>query len=155
MSERESPLASWDFRMNEDELKPDDIIDNLKGIAKHYVFQLEEGDGGYRHYQGRISLIKKRRKAEKHILLKLFKYPPNYLEPTVGEEFRKGEAFYQLKEDTRIDGPWKDTDEVKILTRQLEMFKVMDYRPYQADLLKMATIFDMRKIDLIYDPYRS
>ena len=153
MSDREGhQLACWDFRMNEDALKPEDIIDNLAGIAKHYVFQLEEGDGGYRHYQGRISLIKKRRKAEKHILLKLFKYPPNYLEPTVNEEFRKGEAFYMLKEDTRIDGPWKDTDEVKVLTRQLQLFKVMDYRPYQADLLKMATIFDMRKIDLIYDP---
>jgi hypothetical protein len=28
----------------------------------------------------------------------------------------------------------------------------MDYRPYQASLLQMATQFDMRKIDLIYDP---
>jgi hypothetical protein len=148
----ESPLASWDFRMNEDELKSDDIIENLKGIAKHYVFQLEEADGGYRHYQGRISLIKRRRKAEKHLLLKLFKYPPNYLEPTTSEECRKGEAFYCLKEDTRIEGPWKDTDVIKTLTRQLRMFKDWEFRPYQADLVKMAGIFDMRKIDLIYDP---
>lgn len=145
-------LAGWDFRYTAEGLTKDDIIGQLKGIAKQYVFQLEQGDGGYIHYQGRISLIKKRRQAERHILLKLFKNPPNYLQPTSNPEYYKGDAFYVMKEDTRIDGPWKDTDEVKELTRQLKEFAVMDYRPYQESLLKMATMFDMRKIDLIYDP---
>jgi hypothetical protein len=145
-------LSTWDFRQNAEGLTYTDIIKNLEGIAKHYVFQLEEGDGGYRHYQGRISLIKKRRITERHLLLKLFKKPPQYLQPTVNAEHYKGEAFYCLKEDTRIEGPWKDTDIVKVLTKQLQLFTVMDYRPYQESLLKMATVFDMRKIDLIYDP---
>lgn len=149
---RPSALATWDFRMNENGLTKDDIIANLKGIAKHYVFQLEKGDSGYVHYQGRISLIKKRRKNEKHLLLGLFKYPPQYLEPTCNPEHYKGEAFYMLKEDTKLAGAWKDTDEVFVLTRQLQQFAVMDYRPYQESLLKMATQFDMRKIDLIHDP---
>ncbi len=145
-------LAGWDFRYTAEGLTKDDIIEQLKGIAKHYVFQLEQGDSGYLHYQGRISLIKRRRHAERHILLKLFKSPPQFLQPTSNPEHYKGDAFYVMKEDTRIDGPWKDTDEVKELTRQLREFAVMDYRPYQESLVKMATIFDMRKIDLIYDP---
>ena len=145
-------LAGWDFRYTAEGLTKDDIIGELKGIAKQYVFQLEQGDSGYLHYQGRISLIKKRRLVERHILLKLFKTPPNYLQPTSQPEHYKGDAFYLMKEDTRVDGCWKDTDEVKELTRQLKEFAVMDYRPYQEALLKMATIFDMRKIDLIYDP---
>jgi hypothetical protein len=145
-------LATWDFRQSAEGLTHNDIIKNLEGIAKHYVFQLEEGDGGYRHYQGRLSLIKRRRMTERHLLLKLFKDPPQYLQPTVNAEHYKGDAFYCLKEDTRIEGPWKDTDEVKILTRQMRLFADMKFRPYQESLLKMATIFDMRKIDLIYDP---
>jgi hypothetical protein len=145
-------LATWDFRYNAEGMKPDDIIANLKDIAKHYVFQLEEGDSGYLHYQGRLSLIKKRRITERHILLKLFKNPPQYLQPTLNSEHFRGDAFYVIKEDTRVNGPWKDTDVVRVMTRQLKEFAVMDYRPYQASLLQMATQFDMRKIDLIYDP---
>lgn len=155
-TQTDNALAVWDVRWNAKGIEKDDIIKELEGVAKKYVFQLEEGDGGYRHYQGRISLIKKRRHKEKHLLLKLFKkHPPQYLEPTCNEEaggFNSGDSFYCMKEDTRVAGPWKDTDEVKVLTKQMQLFEVMDYRPYQESLLKMATIFDMRKIDLIYDP---
>ena len=151
-TQMDSQLMVWDFRSNAEGVTPEEMIDNLKGISKKYVFQLEKADSGYLHYQGRISLIKKRRHSEKHLLLKLFKIPPNYLEPTTNPEYRTGDAFYMMKEDTRVNGPWKDTDIVKTLTRQLKEFAVMDYRPYQESLVKMATTFDMRKIDLIYDP---
>ena len=149
-----SALASWDIRYNENTFENEnDLIDTLKGVAKKYVIQLEEGDSGYKHYQGRISLIKRRRFSEKHLLLKLFKdKPPNYLEPTVEEEFRSGDAFYMLKEDTRIAGPWTDKDEVIPLTVQMKIFNGFTLRPYQASLKEMALHFDMRKIDLIYDP---
>lgn len=149
-----SSLAVWDFRWNADTFKDDgEVKALLKGVAKHYVFQLEQGDTGYKHYQGRMSLIKKRRKGEKHIVLKLFKEtPPNYLEPTSKEEFTSGDAFYQQKEDTRIDGPWTDKDEVKVETQQLAIFKSLELRPYQSQLKQMASTFDMRKIDLIFDP---
>lgn len=55
--------AGYDFRYSADvsgnRVSHETIISRLKGIAKKYVFQLEEGDGGYIHYQGRMSLIKK------------------------------------------------------------------------------------------------
>ena len=149
-----SALATWDIRYNASTFENEnDLFDSLKGIVKHYVFQLEEGDSGYKHYQGRISLVKKRRKQEKHLLLKLFKVkPPNYLEPTSSPEHFKGEAFYMMKEDTRIAGPWTDKDEPPPLTIQLKIFNKLTLRPYQAALKEMASTFDMRKIDLIYDP---
>jgi len=150
----DSALATWDFRYNADMFENAyELIDTLKGIAKHYVFQIEMGDSGYRHYQGRLSLIKRRRKKEKHLLLKLFKEkPPNYLEPTCSPEHYKGEAFYCMKEDTRIEGPWQDTDEVRVLTTQMKIFNKLELRPYQSQLKEMAQHFDMRKIDLIFDP---
>lgn len=120
-------------------------------IAKKYSFQIEKGDSGYIHVQGRISLIKKRRKTE---LLKLFKntksFAPMYLEPTISEEHKKV-AFYVLKEDTRIEGPFKDTDEIKVETKQLSLFKGYTLRQYQEQIIKMSSQFCMRTIDLIYD----
>lgn len=142
-------VAGYDFRFNGDELTSDQIIDILTGIAKKYCFQKEQGDSGYIHYQGRLSLIKKRRKIE---ALKLFKVPPNYFEPTTNPEYATGDAFYQLKEDTRIDGPWKDTDVTKVLTHQLNIFNKFELYPYQKDLLDKALQFCMRTIDLVYDP---
>lgn len=140
--------ACYDFRYNADDLQPEDIRDLLKGIAKKYVFQKEQGDGGYLHYQGRLSLIKRRRKPE---AIKLFVRAPNYFEPTCNPEFYRGEAFYQMKLDTRIEGPWKDTDEMPVLTRQIQEFLKWKLRPYQVRIYEEASIFDMRKINLIWD----
>jgi hypothetical protein len=121
------------------------------GIAKKYAFQIEKGDSGYIHVQGRISLIKKRRKPE---VIKLFKtqksFAPMYCEPTISEEHKKV-AFYVLKEDTRIEGPFKDTDEIKVETKQLQLFKGYTLRPYQEQIIKISQSFCMRTIDLIYD----
>lgn len=144
----------WDFRYNSDGFDShQDIIDMLKGIAKKWVFQEEQGDGGYKHYQGRMSLIKKRRATEKHLLLKLFKVPPNYLAPTVSQEACKGDDIYCTKEDTRIAGPWKDTDLVVKNTIQLLNFRKNVLYDYQEQLLRMATEYNDRVIDLIYDPH--
>lgn len=150
----DSQLAVWDFRYNASTFKSESELKAvLKGIAKKWVFQLERGDEGYEHYQGRMSLIKGRRKGEKHILLKLFKEtPPNYLEPTCKTEATKGDALYMMKEDTRLKGPWTDKDEVKVETTQLKIFQTFELRPYQRKLLEFARTFDMRKIDIIYDP---
>lgn len=141
-------VCGYDFRYNADDLCPDDIRNYLEGIAKRYVFQKEKGDTGYIHYQGRLSLIKKRRK---HEAIKLFGSAPNYFEPTTNPEFYKGDAFYQVKKDTRIDGPFTDKDEIKIKTAQLKLFLGWGLRPYQERIVKESQIFDMRKINLIWD----
>lgn len=143
-----NPVASYDVRWNADKLTKDDIITMLNGVAKKYVFQLEEGDSGYKHYQGRISLIKKRRKNQ---ALGLFVTPPNYMEPTLNSEFKRGDAFYAIKEDTRLEGPWSDKDEKKVETKQLKIFKGYTLRPYQQAIIDECKKFDMRTINLIWD----
>ena len=144
-----NPCACYDVRWNADDTPPDAIIELLKGKVKKFVFQKEKGDTGYIHYQGRISLIKKRRKNK--VLELLAALPPNYCEPTVNSEFVRGDAFYQMKEDTRIDGAWTDRDEVKVMTKQLEFFNGLELRPYQTDIINMCNEFDLRSIDLVWD----
>lgn len=145
----ENALAIWEFRVNASDLNEDDIITTLKGVAKHYCFQLERGDSGYMHYQGRLSLIKKRRASEKHILLKLFEeWQPNYLEPTTNE--CKGDIFYVMKNDTRILGPWTDKDVKIIIPRQIR--EVTQLRPWQQTIVDDAKTWDTRTINLLFDP---
>lgn len=82
---------------------PETLIGFLKKLAKKWTFQLESGSTtGYEHYQGRMSLWKVKRGSELKKLMDGMGMPvPNYCQPTTTEEHKK-EAFYAVKEDTRI-----------------------------------------------------
>lgn len=139
----------YDFRANEANHTQEALTSFLRVLCKKFVFQLEQGDGGYRHWQGRFSLIKKKRKTE---LIKWFKQKDfelfNYLEPTCNPEFTKGDAFYQTKEDTRIEGPWRDDDEEFYVPRQ---FRNKELYPWQQQIIDDAKIFNDRTVNVIYD----
>lgn len=140
----EIACCCYDFRWNAD-VDHEVILERLKGIAKRYVFQLERGDSGYLHYQGRMSLIKKKRK---HELLRLFQNPPQYLMPTVTKEYIKGDAFYATKLDTRVEGPWTDADVKLYIPRQVREMKGL--RPFQQSILDDLGVWDKRTINIVY-----
>ncbi len=142
-----NPVYGYDFRYSADSVELDQILDDLKEVAKKYVFQLEEGDSGYKHYQGRLSLIKKRRK---HEALRLFSHPPNYLEPTNTSEYLTGDAFYQTKKDTRILGPWSDQDKELYIPRQIR--EIENLYPFQQKIVDSVCGWDKRSINLVFDP---
>jgi hypothetical protein len=142
-----SPCAVFEFRYNYLEGETSLTIKNrLAGIAKKYCFQLEEGDSGYLHWQGRLSLIKKRHPESAH---KVFPEgtAPNYLEPTISSEHEKT-AFYVMKVDTRKDGPFMDTDEEIYIPRQVR--EMGDLRPFQKTI-SGNTEWDTRTINLVYN----
>jgi len=140
--------AVWDFRANVDLYTVDELLAFMRENTKKYSFQIEKGDTGYVHYQGRFSLIKKRQKSS---LMKLFDdgKVPNYLEPTAKEN-HKQEFFYCLKKDTRIEGPWTDKDKEKVYVPTQYSKLVDKLYPYQKKLIQM--LIDLRKLILIYDP---
>jgi len=148
-----SPQARWDFRCNANDLSEDVIIESLKRIAKHWVFQEESGHtSGYLHYQGRMSLIKKARKSELMALwstLELAWPLPNYLEPTSKEVFKTSDFSYVTKEDTRTRGPWTDKDAKVYIPRQYRNLMSSLY-PYQRVIFESAQTFDTRVINFIY-----
>lgn len=146
-----SQCAIWDCRCNRDfYANIDEFRSAWDGIAKHYATQLEKGETGYEHWQFRIALIKKKRKNE---LMKLISdaghQVPNFLEPTSNGEAGKkmGDAFYQLKKDTRIEGPWTDRDTVKYVPRQFRNLKLY---PWQETVVN-DTSFDDRIVNCIID----
>lgn len=142
-------VSVFDFRYSAGDYTHNDIIKFIKRYAKKYVFQKETGDTGYVHYQGRLSLIKKRRVGEiKRIWSADAESPmPNYFEPTVSEEHKKI-AFYCMKQDTRTDGPWKDTDEELYIPRHVR--EIDELRPFQQYILDHVDEWDKRSINVIY-----
>lgn len=133
------------------------IIDSMKAIAKKWVFQREVSDTGYDHYQGRFSLIKKRRATElkrNWAKMNLGIPLPMYLEPSTDKSYKKDEFFYAMKAETRAEGPWKDSDksaEVKYIPRQWRG-KLETMYPWQKVVFDSAKNFNDRTVNLIYDP---
>lgn len=145
----ENACAIWDFRFSKNEYSHTEIMTQLAVVAKTFVFQLEQGDGGYLHYQGRMSLKKKRRMAEKHILLALFNnIKPQYLAVSANATALKGDQFYVTKEDTRVAGPWTENALPKYIPRQYRD-KLDKLYPFQQTIYNSAQHFNDRDINVI------
>jgi len=146
-----SQCAVYDCRYNYESVSKDDLIVWLNEYCKAWVFQGEQGDTGYKHWQGRFSLVKKRAKS---VLLALFKNipAPNYLEPTTNKEHQK-QAFYVMKSDTRIEGPYKDGNGALDITFIPNIYQNINLYPYQIKIIDSKNHRHQRLVNLIYDPY--
>lgn len=144
------PVAVFDFTLPAEDVDSKMIIAGLDGLAKKYAFQLEESDTGYRHFQGRVSLIKKRRLGAA-INLFAVKDVFSKIHLSITSTPGMGDQLYVLKEDTRVGGPWTDKDE-KPLYVPRHIRAVTGLRPFQAKILEMAGEIDDRKVDVIYCP---
>lgn len=133
----------------------EEVYTMLRGYCKHWTFQLEKGETtGFLHFQCRVSLIKKKRLTA---IMKLVKEGKlfGHWSPTSNEVHNGNNFNYVMKEDTKIAGPWKDTDAVKLLTKQLKEFLTHDLYPYQRYIFETSQKFDMRSIHIVYDSVGS
>lgn len=124
----------------------------LKDWCKSFCFQLEEGEEtGYKHYQCRVRLLKKKRLSE--VVAQIAPVLKGHWSPTVKDVHKKNAFNYVMKADTRLDGPWTDEDFVNPpkLTRQLKTFLKNELRPWQKAIMDMILVPDDRKIIFVYD----
>ena len=136
-----------------------DLHRKLAGICKKFVFQLEKGRSGYLHWQCRVSMITKRTAAA--LITEIIPLIGGHWSLTSANVHNGPKHFnYVMKEDTRVEGPWTDTtpcEEKPALTRQLREFmktvKDGNMYDYQMYLYEQSTVYDDRKITLIYDPH--
>lgn len=145
-----NPVATYDFTLPRNDQFPDHmtVIHKIcKDWCKSWCFQLERGDTGYEHWQGRVSLIKKRRPKE----LAGRWCVGGHFSPT--SNAAAGDMFYVMKEDTRLSGPWSDKDfeDPPVLTRQLMMFLDQPMRPWQQEVVELVQQKDDRSIKMIID----
>lgn len=137
-----NPISVVDFTLSFDSCgERETLIKWLKSYAKKWVFQLELSDTGYKHFQGKMSLIKKRRIQE----------IPNELRLhfSISSSNAKNDWTYASKADTRIEGPWSSDDEEIYIPRQFRGLMDKLY-PYQKQIVKSLEEFDSRKVNYIF-----
>lgn len=146
-----SPVAVWDFRASANEITYAQLKDFLTENTKRWIFQKEKGEEkGYIHFQGRFSLIKRKRKNELIKIFKDFDFPiPNYIEPSSSNSL--GQWFYVMKNETRIEGPWKDTDEEIYVPKHIKNAMDNPY-PFQQQIINSTKTNREREVNVIYDP---
>jgi hypothetical protein len=116
----------------------------LSEHCKKWCYQLEVGEQtGKKHFQGRFSL-----KVKLRFGACCKKFPGWHLSITSNEN--RDNDFYVTKEDTRVAGPWKDTDEVIFIPDDLKVIK--ELRPWQEDIIRIAETQDFRTVNVVYDP---
>lgn len=137
------PLKVWDFNGPKECINQEDLIDWLKREGIQWAFQLEQGETGYIHWQGRINLKKKVRSMCGNINKKIRWSPTS--NDGVSTKFS-----YVLKEETRIEGPWADTDQIKYVPRQFR--EITELMPWQQSIIEDSKIWNTRNINVIYCP---
>lgn len=135
-----------------------EFIKVLRTIFKKWVFQLEKapnpaaGSDGL-HYQGRGSLIKKKRIPELLALVSDTALAGGiYFTPSSNNSL-VGDCFYTIKLDTRVDGPWDNRTwmEPEYIPRQYR--GLMDRLwPCQEQILNSRHWFNDRTCNFLFDP---
>lgn len=144
----DTQIALYAWRQTSATYTLEDITSFLKKYGKEWEFQEEEGDTGYKHYQGWISLSKKRRLAEfSNLVKKSGDRLPEYFKPAHDNDIK----FYCKKHDTRIAGPWSSETKEVYIPRQYR--GLLDrLHPFQKHIFDTAQEFDTRIINMIYCP---
>lgn len=139
-----NPVCTYDFTCPET-VGRIVLEKKLRECCKKWTYQLEESEHGYRHFQGRVSL---KVKARMSTLIKKFDIKVIHWSPTSKQN--SGNDFYVVKEETRVDGPWSDTDEVLYIPRQVR--EIAKLYPWQQYIVDNHDVWDTRTINIIYDP---
>lgn len=146
----EAYVQKFDFTIFSEELSLNlnNFITSIKKFlrlmkCKKFIFQVEKcPSSGNLHIQGRV-LFENRTRIN------------TLIKKSLNEGFKihwsitsNGcrEFSYVMKEESRVHGPYFDTQNTTIDTEGLTFY------PWQNDLLKWCDIYEPRKIDIIYDP---
>lgn len=131
----------------------------LNGWCKKWVFQMERGETtGYEHWQVRVHLTQKKTLAG---MLTDFKQEGGPIADIGGRwsitssgVHLNNKFNYVMKKDTRLEGPYKDSDheEPPKLTRQLRTFLTHPMYDWQEQVMGWCTEDDDRSVRLVYDP---
>lgn len=145
-------LNCWDATMSAEHIAREELQVFLKKHCKHWAFQLEKGaDTGYEHYQIRMSLGVKRRFSDLNKLVGDEGWVNYHLSPTVTANKLPNDAFYVLKPETRIEGPWTSEDEQPAyIPRQI---RDITLRAWQAQIAADAHCWDTRHINVVVEKW--
>ncbi|QMW68685.1 replication-associated protein [Crucivirus-163] len=136
-----NPVTCFDFTAHG--VEPDEAKKMLMLHCKKWDFQQEQGERtGAIHLQGRMWL-----KVKTRLLTIAKKFPGFHL--SITSKANAKNSYYVSKEETRIAGPWSSDDKDVYVPRQVK--EVKDLYPWQESIIKDASTWDTRHINIIID----
>lgn len=137
----------YDLTYKSDNTSKDVLIKFFKQHCKKWCFQEEVGEGGFQHFQCRLSLGVKRRLSDTIKLLHSCDLKEGHL--SITSEAAKGDNFYVLKPECRLSGPWADNDpEPPRIPRQIDGIELYEWQQSIAD---SADQWDTRHINIVLE----
>lgn len=140
----DNPVCVYDFTASADSNNEKSIKESLKEHCKKWCFQEEKGDSGFHHFQGRFSL---KLKTRLNCACKLF----NGWHLSITSNENRDNNFYVTKSDSRINGPWSDSDVEIYVPRQLREISIL--HPWQSSLVMDSNRWDTRTINILFDQH--
>lgn len=134
-------ICVWDCTLPDDKHTKDSIMAWCNEWCKKWCFQKEKGESGFIHYQLRCSLKVAVRNMTKHLV-------PCHWSPTSDEN--RDNLFYVCKDDTKLEGPWSDKDEITYIPRQVREMQDKLY-PWQETARDISNVYNDRVINCILD----
>lgn len=147
-----NPLSMYDLTIPCDRYSLEQVKQWMRANCKRWVFQQEIGDTtSYNHYQCRFSLLSKKRLSG--MKTKISKeLPGSNVTPTSNPTHLTGNEFYVTKEDTRVDGPWDDKNDINPLSIPTRFRDTPIWRPWQLTVLELISLPpNDRSVNLIVD----
>lgn len=165
-------LAVWDLTLDQRVATVESVRSKFKELAKKWCFQLEEGQSGYKHYQCRISLFHKKTRGAVLSLLDALKLkgvkletpdqPEQELQCSLTETSHEvhlemaqsKRAFYCMKVDSRLEGPWTDEDpDPPFKSKEIELLESAGLHPWQETVkLDCQGDYDPRYVNCVIQP---
>jgi hypothetical protein len=142
MTKQKNGIFRWDFTLGLDiceNLGRIEVKKLLREFCKDGTFQLEQGESGYIHYQGRVSLKKKMRLPPIDTLKGI------HWSPTSLANFDNDD--YCSKNYSRIDGPWKVEEEEPYIPRQIR--EIHNLHSWQQSVIDTLSVWDTRTINCL------
>ena len=152
-----NPTCVYDFTCKLDAAGLAGLKSFLRETSKKWVFQKEKGtDSGYLHWQGRVSL---RAKVRPKVALSLFNrtlgkgwgHLSVTAETTAMEMLIMGKAFYVMKEDTRVEGPWSDVADKEEIEEPWHLKQFETMLGWQETVINSLSVRDHRNINVLVD----
>ena len=130
MAQTGNQCRTWDLTVTADgSVEQETLLRYFDENCSKWVFQKERGEEtGYDHYQCRFSLRKKIRFTNlRERLVEELGISGFHLTPTSKNCIRKDEDYYVTKEETRIEGPWRNAVD-KTIPELLRSPVLMDWQ---------------------------
>lgn len=142
MSKRQSPCVTYDLTVWCSVVSYDDLVKLFKEHCRSWCFQKESTKSGLLHWQCRV---KAKEKCRSSYFINLLPEKFGRVSPTSNEN--RDNAFYVMKEDSRVEGPWSDQD--PYIPRQVREMK--ELWPWQKKIVQLSTVWDTRSVYVIVD----